>query len=79
MIRHHNQPDRLQSGRGGARAEARGGGKRVGGTRPIVWTLESIDKKIPKKIHFGLRWLLIGNFICNNEPRTCGNGMEGNG
>ena len=47
MIRHHNQPDSWQSARGGARGKVCGGWERVGGRRPIIWTFESIDEKIP--------------------------------
>ncbi len=48
MIQHHNQPNSWRSGRGDARVEARGGGERVGGRCPIVWTVKSIDKKYQK-------------------------------
>jgi hypothetical protein len=50
MIQHHNQPNSWCSGRGDARVEARGGGgERVGGPRPIVWTIKLINNKMPKK------------------------------
>jgi len=38
-----------------------------------------INKKIPPKIYVGLRRLLIGKFIGNNQLKTCRNGIGGNG
>ena len=36
-------------------------------------------KKYQQLIYIGLRWLLIGNFIRNNQPKTCGNWKGWNG
>jgi hypothetical protein len=69
LIQHHNQPDSWWNGRGDARVEARGRGERVGGRRPIVWTIKLIDNKIPKKMHVGLRWLPFQNFTHNNHQK----------
>jgi hypothetical protein len=56
------------------------GGERMGGRHPIVWTIESIDKKnTENKIHVGLRWLLMKKFILINQPKTCRNDVGGNG
>jgi len=81
MIRHHNQPDSWQSARGGARGEMYGGG--VCG----VTMSHRLDHRINQQkntkniIQVGLRWLLIGNFIRNKQPKpiTCRNWKGGNG
>ncbi len=69
MIKHHDQPNSWQSFRGGARVKARGGGEHVGGCCPIVWTIKLINNKIFKKMHVGLRWLLIQNFKHDNHQK----------
>ncbi len=52
--------------------EVRGGGECVEGHQPIIWTINLIDNKIPKKMqkmHIGLIWLLIQNFTHNNRQK----------
>ncbi len=47
-------------------------------------TYHHLDQRINRQknnkniIRVGLRWLLIRNFIRNNQPKTCGNGTGGN-
>ena len=62
---HNNQPKVVVNVRGALERRCDRGGT-CGGRCPIVWGVEWSGKKK----HPGLRWPLIDDLLCNNQPKT---------
>jgi hypothetical protein len=69
MWGHNNQPKVAVNSEGGIREETRPG-RNVWGTLSHCLGLQMERQKIIIKIHRGLRWPLIDDLLCNNQPKT---------